>query len=48
MGQADVRGAMDRVLAELRAAGRAEATIRAHQVGWTGLPCSWLDAAWAR
>ena len=32
MGQAEVRGAVDRVLAVLRAAGRAEATIRAHQV----------------
>jgi integrase/recombinase XerD len=32
MGQAEVRGAVDRVLAVLRAAGRAEATIRSHQV----------------
>jgi len=32
MGQAEVRGAVDRVLTVLRAAGRAEATIRAHQV----------------
>jgi integrase/recombinase XerD len=32
MVQAEVRGAVDRVLAVLRAAGRAEATIRAHQV----------------
>jgi integrase/recombinase XerD len=32
MGQAEVRGAVDRVLAVLREVGRAEATIRAHQV----------------
>ena len=32
MGQSEVRGAVERVLAVLRAAGRTEATIRAHQV----------------
>ena len=32
MGEADVRGAVDRVLAALREAGRADATIRGHQV----------------
>ena len=32
MGEADVRGAADRVLAALREAGRTDATIRGHQV----------------
>jgi len=32
MGEADVAGAVDRVLAALREAGRSEATIRGHQV----------------
>src|SRR5258708_33018427 len=32
MGEADVRGAVGRVLAALREAGRSEGTIRRHQV----------------
>ena len=32
MGEVDVRGAVDRVLAALREAGRSEVTIRGHQV----------------
>ena len=32
MAEVDVRGAVDRVLAALREAGRSEVTIRGHQV----------------
>ena len=32
MGEVDVRGAVDRVLAALREAGRSEVTIRVHEV----------------
>ena len=48
MGEADVRDSVDRVLAALRDAGRAEGTVRRHQPCWTGSRPSWLGAAWTR